>query len=149
LLLLGDPALEARLRADPALLEPFIEETLRLESPFHGHFRLVRCDTDVAGTRLPEGSRVMLLWGAANRDGDEFANPDAIDLERRNLKSHLGFGLGIHHCIGASLARLETRVALETLLARTRAVRRADAKIAHVPSLFVRSLQALPIELEA
>ena len=115
-LLLEHPHVEQRIRADRALLEPFIEEVLRLESPFHGHFRLVRRDTEVAGEPLPKGSRVMLLWGAANRDGDEFPNPDAIDLARPNGRSHLGFGFGIHHCIGAALARLETRVTLETLL---------------------------------
>jgi cytochrome P450 len=147
LLLLENPDLEQRLRADRALLEPFIEEVLRLESPFHGHFRLVRRDTEVGDAPLPQGSRVMLLWGAANRDGDEFPNPDAIDLARRNAKAHLGFGIGIHHCIGASLARLETRVALETLFTRTSALRRADGKIAYVPSLLVRSLASLPVEL--
>ena len=147
LLLLENPDVEQRIRADRALLEPFIEEALRLESPFHGHFRLVRRDTEVAGEPLPEGSRVMLLWSAANRDGDEFPNPDAIDLARRNAKAHLGFGIGIHHCIGAALARLETRVVLETLLARTSALRRADGKVAHVPSLLVRCLAALPVEL--
>jgi cytochrome P450 len=107
----------------------------------------VRHDTEVAGAPLPKGSRVMLLWGAANRDGGEFPNPDAIDLARRNAKAHLAFGLGIHHCIGAALARLETRVVLETLLARTRAFRLADRKIAHVPSLLVRSLASLRVEL--
>jgi cytochrome P450 len=146
-LLLENPDIEARIRADRALLDPFIEEVLRLESPFHGHFRLVRRDTEVAGAPLPQGSRVMLLWGAANRDGDEFPNPDAIDLARRNAKAHLGFGLGIHHCIGAALARLETRVTLETLFTRTSALRRADAKIAYVQSLLVRCPVALPIEL--
>jgi cytochrome P450 len=147
LLLLENPDVEARIRADRALLETFIEEVLRLESPLHGHFRLVRRDTEVAGVSLAQGSRVMLLWGAANRDGDEFPNPDAIDLGRRNAKAHLAFGLGIHHCIGAALARLETRVVLDTLLARTRALRLADRKITHVPSLLVRSLAALPVEL--
>jgi cytochrome P450 len=147
LLLLQNPEVEARIRADGSLLEPFIEEVLRLESPLHGHFRLVRRDTEVAGMPLAQGSRVMLLWGAANRDGDEFPNPVAIDLTRRNGKAHLAFGLGIHHCIGAALARLETRVVLETLLARTHALRLADRKIAHVPSLLVRSLVALPVEL--
>ena len=146
-LLLENPDVEARIRADGALLEPFLEEVLRLESPLHGHFRLVRRDTEVAGVPLPQGSRVMLLWGAANRDGDEFPNPDAIDLARRNAKAHLAFGLGIHHCIGAALARLETRVVLETLLARTSALRLADRKITHVSSLLVRSLAALPVEL--
>jgi cytochrome P450 len=147
LLLLANPHVEERVRADRALLEPFIEEALRLESPFQGHFRLVRRDTEVAGEPLPEGSRVMLLWGAANRDGDEFPNPDTIDLARPNPKAHLGFGFGIHHCIGAALARLETRVVLETLFSRTSALRRGDGKIAHVPSLLVRCLAALPVEL--
>ena len=96
---------------------------------------------------LAQGSRVMLLWGAANRDGDEFPNPDAIDLARRNARAHLAFGLGIHHCIGAVLARLETRVVLETLLARTSALRLADRKVTHVPSLLVRSLVSLPVDL--
>jgi cytochrome P450 len=146
-LLLDNPDVAARVRADGSLLEPFIEEALRLESPFHGHFRLVRRDTKVAGRPLPKGSRVMLLWGAANRDADEFPNPDSIDLARPNGRSHLGFGFGIHHCIGASLARLETRVVLETLLARTNALRRTDTKRAYVPSLLVRCLAALPVEL--
>jgi hypothetical protein len=132
-LLLENPLLEERIRADRALLEPFIEESLRLESPFHGHFRLVRRDTEVAGEPLPKGSRVMLLWGAANRDGDEFPNPDAIDLARPNARSHLGFGFGIHHCIGAALARLETRVR-STLLTRTSAWA-WRGKTTHVPSL--------------
>jgi cytochrome P450 len=113
----------------------------------NGHFRIVRRDTEVAGTPLPRASRVMLHWGAANRDADEFPNPDAIDLARRNAKAHLGFGIGIHHCIGAALARLEARVVLETLFARTSALRRADGKIAHVPSLLVRCLAALPVEI--
>jgi cytochrome P450 len=148
-LLLENPHVEERVRADRALLEPFIEEALRLESPFHGHFRLVRRDTEVAGMPLPAGSRVMLLWGAANRDGDEFPNPDAIDLARHNGRAHLAFGFGIHHCIGAALARLETRVALETLFARTSALRRVEGKLVHVPSLLVRCLAALPVELAA
>jgi len=146
-LLLEHPEVEQRIRADRALLAPFIEEALRLESPFHGHFRIVCRDTEVAGAPLPAGSRVMLLWSAANRDGDEFPNPDAIDLARRNAKTHLAFGLGIHHCIGAELARLETRVVLETLLARTSALRRGEGKLAHVPSMLVRCLETLPIEL--
>jgi cytochrome P450 len=147
LLLLENPDVERRIRADRALIEPFIEEALRLESPFHGHFRLVKRDTEVAGEPLPEGSRVMLLWSAANRDGDEFANPDAVDLARRNAKAHLAFGIGIHHCIGAALARLETRVALETLFARTSALRRTHEKVAHVPSMLVRCLTELPVEI--
>jgi cytochrome P450 len=147
LLLLENPDVERRIRADRALLEPFLEEVLRLESPLHGHFRLVRRDTEIAGMPLAQGSRVMLLWGAANRDGDEFPSPDAIDLARPNAKAHLGFGIGIHHCIGAALARLEARVVFETLFARASAIRRTDQKTRYAPSLLVRSLAALPVEL--
>jgi cytochrome P450 len=150
MLMLRDTELQDRLRAHPKLVEPFIEEALRLESPFYGHFRVVRRDAEVAGVPLPAGSRVMLLWASANRDDREFENPDQIDLGRRNLRGHLSFGIGIHHCIGAPLARLETRVALETLLARTRTLRlAAENDFAHVPSLFVRSLKALHIEFQA
>ena len=149
LLLLENPDVEARIRSDRTLLEPFLEEVLRLESPLHGHFRVVRRDTHIAGQSLPEGSRVMLLWGAANRDGDEFPNPDAIDLARPNAKAHLGFGIGIHHCIGAALARLESRVVFETLLARTSALRRTEEKVTYASSLLVRSLAALPVEIAA
>lgn len=145
-LLLENPAIEERLRADRTLVEPFIEEALRLESPFHGHFRLVRQNTEVAGHELPAGSRVMLLWGAANRDADEFPNPDAIDLSRGNAKGHLGFGVGLHHCIGAALARLETRVVLETILRRTRRMRRGEGEVSHIPSMLVRCLARLPVE---
>ena len=149
LLLLENPDVEARIRSERTLLEPFLEEVLRLESPLHGHFRVVRRDTHIAGQSLPQGSRVMLLWGAANRDGDEFPNPDAIDLARPNAKAHLGFGIGIHHCIGAALARLESRVVFETLLARTSALRRTEEKVTYASSLLVRSLAALPVEIAA
>ena len=149
LLLLENPEVERRVRADRGLLEPFIEEVLRLQSPLHGNFRVVRRDIEVAGQRLPAGSRVMLHWGAANRDPEEFPNPDAIDFSRRNAKAHLAFGVGAHYCIGAALARLETRVVLETLFVRTSAVRRAARETGYVPSLLVRCLERLPIELAA
>jgi len=109
----------------------------------------VRRDTEVAGQPLAKGSRVMLLWGAANRDGDEFPNPDTVDLSRPNGRSHLGFGFGIYHCIGAALAHIETRVVLDTLLARTSALRRSEGELTHVPSMLIRCLTALPVELAA
>ncbi len=149
MLMLKHPDLEARLRGDTSLLEPFIEEAIRLESPFYGHFRVVRRDTEVAGAPLAEGTRLMLLWASANRDENEFERPEEIDLNRRNLRGHLSFGIGVHYCIGAALARLETRVALETLLARTRSLSLArENDFSHVPSLFVRSLNALHVEFD-
>jgi cytochrome P450 len=103
----------------------------------------------VAGVPLAEGTRLMLSWASANRDENEFERPEEVDLKRHNLRAHLSFGIGYHHCIGAALARLETRLALETLLARTRSLGLARANdFSHVPSLFVRSLNALHIEFD-
>jgi cytochrome P450 len=81
---------------------------------------VVRRDTELGGIPLPKGSRIMLLWAAANRDPEIFEDPDSVDIHRPNLQEHLAFGRGIHFCVGARLARLEVRVILEELLARTR-----------------------------
>jgi cytochrome P450 len=107
-------------------------------------------DTELGGVALPKGSRVMLLWGAANRDPQAFHNPDALDAGRDHLKSHVAFGSGIHFCIGAPLARLEARVAIETLLSKTSVFRLALEAGAprHVPSLFVRRVASLELELD-
>lgn len=119
LLMLQTPGLQQMLRDDPEKIEPFVEEALRLESPFYGHFRLVKKDTEIDGKPLPKGSRVMLAWAAANRDADEFAQADAVDLAREKPRAHVAFGYGIHHCIGAALARAEACIALRMILRRT------------------------------
>lgn len=148
-LLLQEPGLETRLRRNPALIPRFIEETLRLESPFQAHFRIVRSDTDLAGVKLPAGSQLMLLWASGNRDERVFRNPDTLDLERPNPSEQLALGMGVHHCIGAALARLEARVALETLLSATRSLRiDPAAPLLHRPSVHKRQLESLHLELE-
>jgi cytochrome P450 len=147
-LLLEGPALEARLRAEPELVPTYVEEALRLESPFRGHFRQARRDAELGGIRIPAGTRLMVLWGSANRDERRFERPDELDLARPNPRSHLAFGTGIHHCLGAALARLEARVSLECLLERARRVRLAPgARLRHLPSVLVRRLAELPIEV--
>jgi len=90
----------------------------------------------------------MLLWASANRDPEVFENPDVVDIDRKNLKAHLTFGFGIHHCLGAPLARLEARIALEELLARTRGVALETSAVRYLPSVFVRTISELPIRLE-
>ena len=142
--------LQKQLRTAPDGLPIFIEEALRLESPFRGHFRVVTRETTLGGVTLPAGARVMLMWGSANRDDSAFHEPDRIDLEREHPKMHVGFGSGIHFCLGAPLARMETRVTLERLLARTSsfALIAEAAPPRHVPSLFVRRLEALELALE-
>jgi cytochrome P450 family 144 len=148
-LLAERPALQAQLRGDPALLPRYVEEVVRLESPFRGHYRAVLRPTRLGGVALAPGDRLLLLWASANRDEARFERPDEIDLARRHPRDHLGFGRGIHFCVGAALARLEARVALEELLARTRGFTLDPAQPpVHVPSLFVRRLAQLPLRVE-
>lgn len=144
------PDLQTELRQGPERIPEFVEEALRLESPFRGHFRVATRDTTLGGVALPQGSRLMLMWGAANRDPEEHPRPGAVDLDRPNPRGHFGFGWGLHFCIGAPLARLQARVALETLLAGTEHFELAvDADAPrHVPSLFVRRLAHLHLRLE-
>jgi cytochrome P450 len=145
-LMVERPDVEACVRSDPARIGDLLDEALRLESPFQGHFRVVRADTRLGGVELTRGSRVMVLWGAANRDEAVFPNPDHLDLERPNIKSHVAFGLGIHYCLGAALARLEARVVLEELLARCRRIRLAPGHCpSHLASVFVRRLRSLEL----
>ncbi|CAM2918813.1 cytochrome P450 [Prescottella defluvii] len=147
-ILATDPALQDRLRRDPSLIDPFLDEALRLESPFRGHHRNVVEDTTLGGVHLPAGSHLLLLWGAANRDPSAFENPDAVVLDRPNLKGHLAFGRGVHFCIGSALARMEALAALTALLERTTSFTIADGGARWVPSLFVRRHRSLPLRLE-
>jgi len=147
-MLAQDHRLQDDLRAHPAKIPVFLEEALRLESPFRGHFRITKEATTLGGVDLPKGSRVMLMWGAGNRDERAYHDPARPDLERDKPKQHLAFGSGIHFCLGAPLARLEARVALEELLARTSTVALSDGEQPrHHPSIFVRRLESLPLKL--
>jgi cytochrome P450 len=144
------PALQDQLRTDPTRVPAFIEEVLRFESPFRFHPRSVPRDTRLGDTPIPEGAMVLLLWGSANRDPSVFEQPDRFEHERANARLHVGFGRGIHYCVGAPLARLEARVVLEQVLARTAHVALDDANPARwVDSLWVRRHERLPIVVEA
>ncbi|MCL2535956.1 MAG: cytochrome P450, partial [Nocardiaceae bacterium] len=146
-ILATNPELQERLRRDPALLDPFLDEALRLESPFRGHHRHVVAGTTLGGFDLPAGSHVLLLWGAANRDPSTFENPDAVVLNRPNLKGHLAFGKGLHFCIGSALARMEALAALTVLLRRTTSFTIADEDARRLPSLLVRRHLSLPLRI--
>jgi cytochrome P450 len=113
-----EPGLWERLRADHELIAPAFEETLRLESPLRGIRRDVMRDTEIAGVKIPKGSTVYLHWGSAQRDEDVFADPNTFDIDRDDLDQHFAFGKWTHFCLGAPLARMEGRVALETLFDR-------------------------------
>jgi cytochrome P450 len=115
--LLRHPEACARLAADPSLVPAAIEETLRWDAPIQMVFRTTTRDAEVAGVRIPQGDRVAVLLGSANRDERRFPDPDRFDLDR-DTSGIVSFGFGKHFCLGASLARLEARVALEALAPR-------------------------------
>ena len=145
-----NPELQARLRDDPRLVAPFIEEALRLESPFRYHMRHATRATEVHGVPIAAGSTVLLFWGAANRDPAEYDRPDDVVLDRPAPKHHLAFGRGIHFCVGAPLARLEAEVVLTRLLARTEHFALdPDQPPTRVNSLVVRRFRALPLVAKA
>ena len=149
-ILAGDLPLQQQLRAQPALIQRYIEEVVRLEAPFRGHYRAVLNKTQLGGITLPGTARVLLLWAAANRDPAVFAEPDKLDIGRGDVSEHLGFGHGIHFCIGARLARMEARVILEELLQLTSNIRLDSAFTpGHVSSIFVRRLGALYLQVQA
>jgi cytochrome P450 len=117
----SDSELQDRLRADQACRPPFIEEVLRLAPPLHMLGRETSRDVSIGGHTIPAGEVVGMHYGAANRDPSVFHDPDSLDLGRVS-NPHLSFGFGIHVCLGAALARLELRILLDELLARTQDV---------------------------
>jgi cytochrome P450 len=145
-MLAEDLELQDRLRSDPSLVPAFVEEACRFEPPFRGHYRRVLIDTTLGGVALPAGSRLVLVWPAANRSAA--LGGDEIDVERPNPRQHVGFGWGPHLCVGAPLARMEAQVTFERFLARTRTFAvEQGAEIRHHRSLMVRRLVHLPLAL--
>lgn len=114
-LLAGDQDLQRRLHADPGLAGGVAEEVLRRWCPTDRFTRVTTREVEVDGVRIPAGARVVLLFDAANRDPDAFPDPDRFDPDRSDAHRHLSFGHGIHHCMGAALARMEFRVVLAEL----------------------------------
>ena len=148
-ILAEDPDLQATLRTDLDLVPPFVEEVLRLETPFKGHYRIARRPTELGGVALDPGDALFLLWGSANRDPTHYEAPDELRLDRDHARDHLGFGRGIHHCVGAPLARMEARVVLEELLLATEGFALdPDRPPTYVSSLMVRRHAHLDLVLE-
>jgi cytochrome P450 family 144 len=141
------PDIQQEVRDNPALLGPFIDEALRYEPPFRGHYRHVRNATALAGVDLPADSHLLLMWGAANRDPDHFESPHEFRLDRQTGKGHITFGKGAHFCVGAALARLEAKIVLGQLLERTSKIEAAETG-RWLPSLLVRRLEHLTLAVE-
>ncbi|ATE65848.1 cytochrome P450 [Rhizorhabdus dicambivorans] len=117
-LLIDRPELADEIRSSDAKLDAFVEETLRIMAPATVMFRRVTADMEIGGVAIPEGSIIETRFGAANIDPSMFPDPEQVDLERPNMRSHLTFGAGIHMCIGNQLARGEMRIAFKALVNR-------------------------------
>ena len=145
LALLRHPQQLAQLQAQPELAGSAVEEILRYDPPLQYFHRYVLEAIDYRGISMQQGDTVGLLYGAANRDPDAFANPDSFDITRSPNK-HLAFGKGRHFCLGAPLARLELEIIFNTLLARIPNIRLAQQQQAYHPGLVFRGLKSLRLQ---
>ena len=144
LALLRSPDQLQRLREDPSLIRGAVEELLRFDSPVQAVFRRALADCVVNGVAVRKRDNVLLLLGAANRDPEVFEDPDRLDV-RRNPSSHLSLGSGIHHCLGAPLARLQGRIVLEMLLDRFSSMKLLGHRPRFRRGLMFRGLESLPV----
>jgi cytochrome P450 len=135
-----------RLRDDPALMQSGVEELLRYDSPVQFTNRILKADMEIGGKVLREGQIVLLVLGAANRDPEEFPDPDRLDVGRTDNK-HIAFGLGPHFCLGAPLARLEGRIVFEALLQHAPDMRLDGPPPRHRQNFNLRGLESLPVTL--
>ena len=151
--LLRHPAQRDAMVADPALVARVVEECLRWDAPVpHSTFRYTTEEVRLGGVVVPAVAQVIVSLAAANRDPARFADPEAFDVRRLDGGAHLAFGHGIHHCLGAPLARMEGRVALGALHTRfprmRLAVDPAQLRWGHGDGLVLRGLSALPVVLD-
>ncbi|MFD6530169.1 cytochrome P450 [Streptomyces sp. NPDC060184] len=135
----------AALRADHGLLSTAVEELLRYDTPLQMFERWVLDDIEIAGTVVPRGSEVALLFGSANRDPERFADPDTLDLSRPD-NPHITFGAGIHYCLGAPLARIELAASFGELLRKAPGMRLTEEPEWH-PGYVIRGLKELRVEV--
>ena len=148
-LLIENPEWWRAMETDPdATIHGLVEEGLRMSSPNQGLFRKVTRDTEIGGTEIPRGSRIWVMFGAANRDVAVFDDGEAFDPARENLKEHVAFGKGHHFCIGAPLTRLEGKVAFEELVKRIDPPAFSEGNtFEYEPSYILRGLAALDLDV--
>jgi len=145
--MLRRPALYEEIRRDYSLVTPLLEETLRYDGPIHTLFRVTTREVEIGGLRIPARTPVCVVNGAADRDPRKFPKPDEFDITRDN-GDHLGFGEGIHFCVGASPARVEAKVAVQRILERFPRMRIAEGWTPkYSGNAFGRGLSTLPLVL--
>jgi 4-methoxybenzoate monooxygenase (O-demethylating) len=136
----------AKLRDKPHLVRNAVEEVLRWDSTVQIFFRTTACAVEIAGASLPEGAKVLLFLAAANRDPRRWSNPESFDIERR-ASGHVGFGFGIHQCLGQMVARLEIELVLLSLISRVRCIRCVGQPLRRMNNT-LHALASLPVEVE-
>ena len=146
-LMLREPEIYARLKADPGLIRTFVEESMRLESPTQGLYRTATRDTRIGDVAIPKGATLHLRFAAANRDASVFPEPDRIDLQRPNAMRHMAFSQAEHHCPGAGLSRLEQTIAFAALIERLPDLRLTPGgnSFDHMPGFVLRALKSLHV----
>ena len=149
--LTADPALRARVIADPELIPGFVEETLRLLTPTNNMWRVVTRDAEIGGFAVKQGEIMLLRFGSANRDEQHFPEADRFIVDRPDARNHLAFGAGIHTCIGAQLARKEMVTAFPIILARLKNPRFATGRNAfrYDPNILLRGVLELHVEFDS
>ena len=134
-----------KLRADPALIRPAIEEVLRFTSPVHTFGRTAGCDTEIAGFPVAEGTKVLCVLGAANADPAKWGDPERFRIDRRP-SGHMAFGAGIHGCVGQNIARGEMEALLSVMIQRIARIEPAGAAVWR-PNNAIHALDQLPLTL--
>jgi cytochrome P450 len=143
----SQPAQWHRLRAEPSLARRAFEESLRWDSTAQTFFRTTTRDVDVAGVCIPEGAKVLLFLAAANRDPRRWGeDAEQFDIGRQ-CSGHVGFGFGIHQCLGQMVARLEAELVLEALIPRVRSIRLAGKPLRRLNNT-LHAIESLPVEVE-
>ncbi len=140
------PEVWDRMVADPSCIPAVVEESLRIKSSIRALMRTTTCETELGGVTLPEGAAVLVVFAAANHDAGHFPRADRFELDRPNINRHIAFGRLRHFCIGAPLARLEARCALEELVTRVPDLHLAEGQeLQWLPSIFSQSLTGLAV----
>lgn len=148
--LIDNPDQMAAVRADPTLVANFVEETLRFLTPTNNMWRVATQDGELGGVKIAKNDLLLLRYGSGNRDETRFPDPDRFDVRRSNAREHLAFGAGIHHCIGAQLARKEMQTAFPILLSRLKNFRFAKGvnSFRYSPNILLRGVLELHIEYD-
>lgn len=146
LALLRNPGVLEELRNDPSVMTPAIEELLRYDGPIHRQWRVATQDIELHGKQIRRGQLVAAMLGAANRDPEQFPDPDRLDIARRD-GYHIAFGSGVHFCLGAPLARIESQIAIKALIGRCPQMRLLNESPKWRQDITIHGLTSLPVSL--